>query len=755
LDFAVVILAFISLDPSVGNLSAMRAFRVFRALKSITIVPGLKTMVKALGACLYRVIHPVILIVFTVILFALFGIHLYSGKLRQKCMCMPGLELGWTDEAFVAWVEDPTYYLEDGLYHCGNATGARHCPDTHPVCDAVQASNATYNVSIECITAGPNPNLGYTSFDNFGWASLTAFQLLTADWWENVYDATLMATGPVSVLYFLFIIFLGSFFVINLVLAVVEDAFDDVSDVEEARAREKVAAEQAEAAAAAAAATASGHGSPDDESVKTLDDHSAASTATAARASAAAATAGAGGSSSGTTAYNIKAGGGESADVEGGVRGEAPPRARRGLVWLVETDAFVAAVIIAIGLNTLTMAMWSPRLSSSFERALDGLNYVFTGLFLVEMVLKQAAYGIGGYFTHKWTPADHPNRSSSVWNRFDAVIVLVSVIEVAILAAGGDGVGGLSVLRTFRLLRVLKLGQSWPLMHKLITTIGSSVDDLSYLTLVLLIVSYTFAAMGFQLYKDDYLELSPDEIPRWNFTDFKHSLMMVFRVLCGEWIEPLYDSMLISGYTSVLFFLVTLGVGNFVILNLFLALLLKAFDDEQEEEALAKEQAEEAGEPLKDEPAGRPGWFARLDVWCSRGIRGEPPAAAANKVGPSHGAVVAGVPGGGGGVGVGGGGEADAPGEFVLSDPNTQQVTDLFCCFNRRVDAQMYPFRAKMKNVLVGNKVESFVMLMILWSSIMLAFEDRNFRDNAALERIVTSMNVAGANRNPSQPRPL
>lgn len=30
---------------------------------------------------------------------------------------------------------------------------------------------------------------------------------------------------------------------------------------------------------------------------------------------------------------------------------------------------------------------------------------------------------------------------------------------------------------------------------------------------------------------------------RWNFSDFFHSFMMIFRILCGEWIEPLWDCM--------------------------------------------------------------------------------------------------------------------------------------------------------------------------------------------------------------------
>ena len=35
---------------------------------------------------------------------------------------------------------------------------------------------------------GPNPNYGYTSFDTFGWAFLSAFRLMTQDFWENLYQ---------------------------------------------------------------------------------------------------------------------------------------------------------------------------------------------------------------------------------------------------------------------------------------------------------------------------------------------------------------------------------------------------------------------------------------------------------------------------------------------------------------------------------------------------------------------------------------
>lgn len=53
--------------------------------------------------------------------------------------------------------------------------------------------------------------------------------------------------------------------------------------------------------------------------------------------------------------------------------------------------------------------------------------------------------------------------------------------------------------------------------------------------------------------------------------------MIVFRVLCGEWIESMYDCMLVAGTPCVPFFLATVVIGNLVVLNLFLALLLSSF----------------------------------------------------------------------------------------------------------------------------------------------------------------------------------
>ena len=119
------------------------------------------------------------------------------------------------------------YQLEGALdaVLCGNATGAGPCPENHT-----------------CLQGfGRNPNYGYTSFDTFGWSFLSAFRLMTQDYWEDIYQKVLRTMGPWHILFFVVIIFLGSFYLVNLILAIVAMSYDEL---------QKKAEEEEEAAAA-------------------------------------------------------------------------------------------------------------------------------------------------------------------------------------------------------------------------------------------------------------------------------------------------------------------------------------------------------------------------------------------------------------------------------------------------------------------------------------------------------------------------
>ena len=41
---------------------------------------------------------------------------------------------------------------------------------------------------------GENPNYGFTSFDNLLWSMLTTFQLITLDYWEDVYNMVIIGS---------------------------------------------------------------------------------------------------------------------------------------------------------------------------------------------------------------------------------------------------------------------------------------------------------------------------------------------------------------------------------------------------------------------------------------------------------------------------------------------------------------------------------------------------------------------------------
>uniref|UniRef100_A0A3P9IEB4 Sodium channel protein n=1 Tax=Oryzias latipes TaxID=8090 RepID=A0A3P9IEB4_ORYLA len=784
LDFSVILMAYITEFVNLGNVSALRTFRVLRALKTISVIPGLKTIVGALIQSVKKLSDVMILTVFCLSVFALIGLQLFMGNLRQKCVRRPtnannsSANLNDTvyyngsfnvENSTFNWTEymndESNYYYLPGRRDallCGNGSGAGLCPE-----------------GFDCIKAGRNPDYGYTSFDTFSWAFLSLFRLMTQDFWENLYQQTLRAAGKPYMIFFVLVIFLGSFYLVNLILAVVAMAYDEQNQatIEEAQQKEEefqamleqLKRQQEEAQVAAAAATESGeysgrgdptsesssgtsklssksakerrnrrkkrkqreeeeeregrdkfHKSKSEDSIKRStfrfsidanrlsyekrcsspnqsllsvrgsifsprrnsraslfsfrgrardmgsendfadDEHSTFEEGDSRRGSlflprrterrcsvVSQTSLGAprimlpangkmhctvdcngvvslvGGTSVTTSPVGLLQPEGTTTDTElkkrrsgfhqpsmdylnePGARQRAlsvasiltntmeeleesrqkcPPCwyrfANKYLIWdccpawlkikevvsTVVMDPFVDLTItICIVLNTLFMAMEHYPMTNEFDNVLSVGNLVFTGIFTAEMCLKIIALDPYYYFQQGW-------------NIFDGIIVSLSLMEL-----GLANVEGLSVLRSFRLLRVFKLAKSWPTLNMLIKIIGNSVGALGNLTLVLAIIVFIFAVVGMQLFGKSYKEfkckISQDcELPRWHMHDFFHSFLIVFRVLCGEWIETMWDCMEVAGQTMCLIvFMMVMVIGNLVVLNLFLALLLSSF----------------------------------------------------------------------------------------------------------------------------------------------------------------------------------
>ncbi|XP_070064278.1 sodium channel protein para isoform X48 [Drosophila virilis] len=806
LDFVVIALAYVTMGIDLGNLAALRTFRVLRALKTVAIVPGLKTIVGAVIESVKNLRDVIILTMFSLSVFALMGLQIYMGVLTQKCIKKFPLDGSWgnlTDENWDYHNRNSSnwYSEDDGISFplCGNISGAGQCDDDYV-----------------CLQGfGPNPNYGYTSFDSFGWAFLSAFRLMTQDFWEDLYQLVLRAAGPWHMLFFIVIIFLGSFYLVNLILAIVAMSYDELQKkAEEEEAAEEEAIREAEEAAAAKAAKleerANAHaqaaadaaaaeeaalhpemaksptyscisyelfvggekGNDDNnkekmsirsvevesESVSVIQRQPAPTTAHQATKVRKVSTytirngrgrfgipgsdrkplvlstyqdaqqhlpyaddsnavtpmseengaiivpvyygnlgsrhssytshqsrisytshgdllggmavmgvstmtkesklrnrntrnQSVGATNGGTTCldtnhkvehrdYEIglectdeagkikhhdnpfiepvqtqtvvdmkdvmvlndiieQAAGRHSRASDRGVSvyyfptedddEDGPTLKDRALevilkgidvfcvwdccwVWLkfqewvslIVFDPFVELFItLCIVVNTMFMAMDHHDMNKEMERVLKAGNYFFTATFAIEATMKLMAMSPKYYFQEGW-------------NIFDFIIVALSLLEL-----GLEGVQGLSVLRSFRLLRVFKLAKSWPTLNLLISIMGRTMGALGNLTFVLCIIIFIFAVMGMQLFGKNYHDHKdrfPDgDLPRWNFTDFMHSFMIVFRVLCGEWIESMWDCMYVGDVSCIPFFLATVVIGNLVVLNLFLALLLSNF----------------------------------------------------------------------------------------------------------------------------------------------------------------------------------
>lgn len=119
-------------------------------------------------------------------------------------------------------------------------------------------------------------------------------------------------------------------------------------------------------------------------------------------------------------------------------------------------------------------------------------------------------------------------------------------------------------------------------MKLLFSIVARTMNALGNLTAVLMISIFVFAVLGMSMFGESYQQFKnttrfPDrggKVPRWNFCDFTHSFMIVFRVLCGEWIESMWDCLEVNGWTCVLFFLLTMVLGNLVVCRCFLFLYL-------------------------------------------------------------------------------------------------------------------------------------------------------------------------------------
>ncbi|XP_011879621.1 PREDICTED: voltage-dependent calcium channel type A subunit alpha-1-like isoform X6 [Vollenhovia emeryi] len=539
-----------------------------------------------------------LLVLFAIVIFAIIGLEFYSGTLHKTCYS----------------IKDISIIIKEGDQPSPcSADNKNDAPPGAHVCDA--------NVST-CMDHWEGPNSGITSFDNIGFAMLTVFQCITMEGWTAILYWTNDALGSTyNWIYFIPLIVLGSFFMLNLVLGVLSGEF--------AKEREKVENRQtflklrrqqqlerelncylnwickAEEVILAEERTT------EEEKMHILEVRRRAAAKKKKLKNL--------GKSKSTDTEEEE---GEDDQDDGFSRTSyfkskvkkqgtclqfwrAEKRFRFWIRNSVKSQQFYWFVIVLVFFNTVCVAVEhydQPKWLTDF---LYYAEFVFLGLFMMEMFIKVYALGPRTYF-------------ESSFNRFDCIVILGSIFEV-IWSAWKSGSFGLSVLRALRLLRIFKVTKYWKSLRNLVISLLSSMRSIISLLFLLFLFILIFALLGMQLFGGQFN--FDDGTPPTNFNTFPIALLTVFQILTGEdWNEVMYRGIESQGMAHSLYFIVLVLFGNYTLLNVFLAIAVDNLANAQELSAAEEEQKEEDKEKQLQElekeieSLQRPGDAPRVEI---------------------------------------------------------------------------------------------------------------------------------------------
>ncbi|XP_054142269.1 voltage-dependent R-type calcium channel subunit alpha-1E isoform X1 [Melozone crissalis] len=569
MDFIVVLSGILATAGTHFNthvdLRTLRAVRVLRPLKLVSGIPSLQIVLKSIMKAMVPLLQIGLLLFFAILMFAIIGLEFYSGKLHRAC---------YTNNSGELEELDPPH-----------PCGVQGCPPGYECREWI------------------GPNDGITQFDNILFAVLTVFQCITMEGWTTVLYNTNDALGATwNWLYFIPLIIIGSFFVLNLVLGVLSGEFAKERErVENRRAFMKLRRQQqierelngyrawidkAEEVMLAEENKNSGTSALDVLRRATIkrnrtdamsgDEHCVDIASVGERRLAQRRrlnpTLGNPSSNSGL----------KGARVDGASYLRHKERLLRISVrHMVKSQVFYWIVLSLVALNTACVAIVHHNQPAWLTHFLYYAEFLFLGLFLLEMSLKMYGMGPRLYF-------------HSSFNCFDCGVTVGSIFEVvwAIFRPGTSF--GISVLRALRLLRIFKITKYWASLRNLVVSLMSSMKSIISLLFLLFLFIVVFALLGMQLFGGRFNFM--DGTPSANFDTFPAAIMTVFQILTGEdWNEVMYNGIrsqggVRSGMWSSIYFIVLTLFGNYTLLNVFLAIAVDNLANAQE---LTKDEQEE------------------------------------------------------------------------------------------------------------------------------------------------------------------
>jgi voltage-gated sodium channel len=229
----------------------------------------------------------------------------------------------------------------------------------------------------------------------------------------------------------------------------------------------------------------------------------------------------------------------------------------------VELPRFQRFIIALIVFNAITLGLETvPGLTADQEELLHVIDRAVLAVFVVELVLRLAAYRLAFF--------------RDPWSIFDFLVVGISLLPHT---------GAFSVLRALRVLRVLRLISLVPSMRKVVEALLAALPGLGSIGALLTLLLYVAAVMATKLFAD---------IDEEHFGNLWVSLFTLFQVMTLEgWADIARDVMKEAPYAWA-FFLIFILISTFAVLNLFIAVVVNAMQQQVSSELHLEEAAHAA-----------------------------------------------------------------------------------------------------------------------------------------------------------------
>jgi voltage-gated sodium channel len=221
-------------------------------------------------------------------------------------------------------------------------------------------------------------------------------------------------------------------------------------------------------------------------------------------------------------------------------------RARLG-VW-VESSRFQRVVMALVIVNAITLGLETvPEVMAVAGHWLPLVDRTLLAIFVGEITLKLLAQG--GRFLR------------SGWNLFDVAVITIALVPAA---------GPLSVFRALRVLRILRLVSVVPRLRAVVEALTRSLPGMGAMTLLLGIFFYVFAVVATKLFGADF--------PHW-FGSLWTSMFSLFQIMTLVAWADIARTVMERHPAAWLFFIAFILLATFTVLNLFIALIVKAMED--------------------------------------------------------------------------------------------------------------------------------------------------------------------------------